>query len=112
MRNNSYPEYSTKWSGSIQIGKGFNGVQGTIVTPRATGGSSAAAPPWVGLDGDTCSSAVLQTGISFYGDGSYDAWYEWIPDYSHSSSNFDISEADEIYMEVDASSKTTSVATL
>lgn len=111
-RNNSYPEYSSNWSGSVQIGKGFNKVQGTIVAPRATGGSSAAASAWVGIDGDTCSSAILQTGISFYGDGSYDAWYEWIPDYSHSFSNFDISAGDEIYMEVDASSKTAGVATL
>ncbi|KAI3395034.1 hypothetical protein diail_1857 [Diaporthe ilicicola] len=112
MRNTTYPEYSNNWSGSVQIGNGFNKVQGTIVVPRASGGSDAAASAWVGIDGDTCSTAILQTGVSFYGDGSYDAWYEWIPDYSYSFSNFDISEGDSIYMEVDASSKTAGVATL
>ncbi|KAF4500527.1 glycosyl hydrolase family 43 [Fusarium agapanthi] len=40
----------------------------------------AAASAWVGIDGDTCQTAILQTGISFYADGSFDAWYEWIPD--------------------------------
>jgi hypothetical protein len=112
MRNTSYPEYSSNWSGSVQIGNGFNKVKGTIVAPRATGGGQAAASAWVGIDGDTCSSAILQTGISFYGDGSYDAWYEWIPDYSHSFTNFQISAGDSIYMEVDASSKSKGVATL
>lgn len=57
MRNSTNAEYSTNWSGSVQIGKGFNKVQGTIVAPRATGGSDAAASAWVGIDGDTCSTA-------------------------------------------------------
>lgn len=112
MRNSSYPQYSNNWSGAVQIGKGFNKVQGTITVPRASGSSGAAASAWVGIDGDTCSSAILQTGVSFYADGSYDAWYEWIPDVSHSFSNFDISEGDKIKMLVDASSKKAGVATL
>lgn len=27
-------------------------------------------------------SAILQTGIDWYGDGTYDAWYEWYPEFS------------------------------
>jgi hypothetical protein len=111
-RNISYPEYSSNWAGSVQIGTGFTKVQGTITVPSVSGDSDSAASAWVGIDGDTCSTAILQTGISFYGDGSFDAWYEWIPDYSHSFSSFDISVGDQIYMEVDASSKKAGVATL
>ncbi|KAH8197702.1 hypothetical protein TruAng_008119 [Truncatella angustata] len=112
MRNTSYPQYSSNWAGSVQIGKGFTKVVGTITVPSVSGDSDSAASAWVGIDGDTCSTAILQTGVSFYGDGTFDAWYEWIPDYSHSFSNFDISVGDKIYMEVDASSKTKGVAIL
>ncbi|KAK5991940.1 Aspergillopepsin-2 [Cladobotryum mycophilum] len=112
LRNATFPQYSTNWAGVVQIGKGYTQVQGTITVPRATGGSNAAASAWVGIDGDTCQSAILQTGVSFYGDGSFDAWYEWIPDYSYSFANFDLSEGDQIKMSVDASSKTAGVATL
>ncbi|KAK9773442.1 hypothetical protein AB5N19_02528 [Seiridium cardinale] len=112
MRNTTYPQYSSNWAGSVQIGTGFTKVQGTITVPSVSGDSDSAASAWVGIDGDTCSTAILQTGISFYGDGSFDAWYEWIPDYSHSFSGFDISVGDQIYMEVDASSKKAGVATL
>ncbi|KAI1846874.1 hypothetical protein JX265_004844 [Neoarthrinium moseri] len=112
MRNTSYPQYSSNWAGSVQIGQGFNKVQGTITVPRVSGDSDSAASAWVGIDGDTCSTAILQTGISFYGDGTFDAWYEWIPDYSHSFSNFAIKVGDKIRMEVDASSKKAGVATL
>lgn len=110
--NVTHPEYSSNWAGVVQIGSGYTSVEGTIVVPRATGGANAAASAWVGIDGDTCGTAILQTGVSFYGDGSYDAWYEWIPDYSYSFSNFGLSEGDEIKMSVDASSKTSGVATL
>lgn len=105
-------QYSGNWAGVVQIGKGFKHVQGTIVVPQVSGDSDAAASAWVGIDGDTCQSAILQTGVSFYGDGSFDAWYEWIPDYSYSFSNFDLSVGDQIKMYVDASSKTAGVATL
>lgn len=84
-------EYSTNWAGAIQISTGFTGVTGTIVVPTpsegASGGVKAAlegycASAWVGIDGDTCDTAILQTGVDFCyesGDVSFDAWYEWYP---------------------------------
>ncbi|OAA40425.1 Concanavalin A-like lectin/glucanase [Beauveria brongniartii RCEF 3172] len=105
-------QYSSNWAGVVQIGNGYNHVQGTIVVPSVSGGADSAASAWVGIDGDTCQSAILQTGVSFYGDGSFDAWYEWIPDYSHSFSGIGISVGDSIKMYVDASSKTGGVAVL
>ncbi|KAL2134548.1 hypothetical protein VTI74DRAFT_11520 [Chaetomium olivicolor] len=112
-KNTTFPQYSSNWAGAVQIGSGFRVVSGTITVPSVYDGNpNSAASAWVGIDGDTCQSAILQTGVSFYGDGSFDAWYEWIPDYSHSFSNFGISAGDQIRMTVDASSKTTGVATL
>ncbi|KAK2612269.1 hypothetical protein QQS21_001695 [Conoideocrella luteorostrata] len=111
-KDNKFPEYSSNWAGAVQIGNGYNYVEGTITVPQVSGSSDSAASAWVGIDGDTCQTAILQTGVSFYGDGSFDAWYEWIPDYSHSFTNFDFSVGDQIKMTVDATSKTTGVASL
>ncbi|CAO2655601.1 Nn.00g044040.m01.CDS01 [Neocucurbitaria sp. VM-36] len=105
-------QYSGNWAGAVSIGTGYNKVVGTITVPRVSGSRGAAASAWVGIDGDTCQTAILQTGISFYADGTFDAWYEWIPDYSYSFSGFSISVGDQIKMEVDASSKKAGVAKL
>lgn len=110
--NATETQYSGNWAGVVQIGSGFTHVQGTIVVPQVSGAADSAASAWVGIDGDTCQSAILQTGISFYGDGSFDAWYEWIPDYSYSFAGFAVSVGDSIQMRVDASSKTAGVALL
>lgn len=70
--NRSEASYSTNWSGAVQIGTGYDSVSGTIVVPTPSvpsGGSSRkqyAASAWVGIDGDTCSTAILQSGIDFY----------------------------------------------
>ncbi|KAM5343989.1 hypothetical protein ACJ41O_012526 [Fusarium nematophilum] len=108
----SNAEYSSNWAGAVKVGSGYNKVQGTITVPEVSGTDGAAASAWVGIDGDTCQTAILQTGISFYADGTFDAWYEWIPDYAHNFNNFDVSVGDEIRISVDASSKTRGVATL
>ncbi|OHF04125.1 peptidase A4 family protein [Colletotrichum orchidophilum] len=105
-------EYSSNWGGAVKIGNGYNHVTGTITVPEASGFDGAAASAWVGIDGDTCQTAILQTGISVYADGTFDAWYEWIPDYSYSFSGFSVHVGDQIKMTVDASSKTKGVATL
>jgi hypothetical protein len=109
----AFVEYSSNWAGAVQIGSGFTTVTGTITVPSVyNGNGNSAASAWVGIDGDTCQSAILQTGVSFYGDGTYDAWYEWIPDYSYSFSGFGMSAGDQVRMTVQATSKTTGVATL
>ena len=59
----------------------------TVPTPKEPSGGSGShsASAWVGIDGDTCPTAILQTGVDFHVDGdkvSYDgqspllpAWY-------------------------------------
>ncbi len=68
---------------------------------------------WVGIDGDTYTNAILQTGIDLNvgadGSVSFDAWYEWYPDYSY---DFDlgISAGDEVSLTVVASTSTSGTA--
>ena len=58
----------------------FKSVTGTFVVPvpkAPSGGSGGfySASAWVGIDGDTCDTAILQTGIDFTinnGEVSYD----------------------------------------
>lgn len=104
---------STNWSGAVKHSSGVVRVQGTITVPKVgtDGGKSGAA--WVGIDGDSdCEQALLQTGIDFFSDGTFDAWWEWIPDDVQFFDNFNIAVGDQIYMEVDASSLSTGVAIL
>lgn len=49
-RNTSYPQYSSNWAGSVQIGTGFTKVQGTITVPDVSGASDSAASAWVGIE--------------------------------------------------------------
>lgn len=87
----SHVSYSTNWAGSVYTSTGITYVTGTIVVPTPSAGSSGGikaalegycASAWVGIDGDTCDTAILQTGVDFCyedGDVSFDAWYEWYP---------------------------------
>ncbi|KAF9242308.1 peptidase A4 family-domain-containing protein [Melanogaster broomeanus] len=75
----------------------------------ASGGTSTASV-WVGIDGFTCSTGTLQTGIDMTtisnGAVSYDAWYEWYPDYAYSFSGISLVAGDIIKLTVTASSTT------
>ncbi|KAI1363269.1 peptidase A4 family-domain-containing protein [Xylaria arbuscula] len=110
-------EYSSNWAGAVLSSSGFSSVVGTITvpTPKSTG-KSASASAWVGIDGDSCQTAILQTGLDFSitsgGSVSYDAWYEWYPDYAYDFSGFSVKGGDEIKITVTASSKAAGVATL
>lgn len=59
----------------------FKSVTGTFIVPTpkaASGQTSGSASAWVGIDGDTCGNAILQTGVDFTvtnGKVSYDG--EW-----------------------------------
>ena len=89
--NISNVEYSSNWAGAVLIGTGYKSVTGTFTVPQpSTTGSGSA---WVGIDGDTCGTAILQTGVDWTKSGSsysYDAWYEWYPDYAYDFSGITI----------------------
>lgn len=76
--NSTNVEYDSNWAGSVVTTTGVKSVTGTftVPTPESAGSGSA----WVGIDGDSCQTAILQTGIDWTKSGSsitYDAWYEW-----------------------------------
>ncbi|PSR76627.1 putative aspergillopepsin [Coniella lustricola] len=113
VNETSHVEYSSNWSGAVLIGTGYTSVTGTFVVPTPStpsGGSSKteyAASAWVGIDGDTASNSILQTGVDFYVEGSsvgYDAWYEWYPAYAYDFTGITISAGDTIKVTVTATS--------
>ncbi|EIW84065.1 hypothetical protein CONPUDRAFT_51478 [Coniophora puteana RWD-64-598 SS2] len=111
----SNTEYSENWAGAVYAsGDGtYTAVTGTFTVPTPTTEGAAAA--WVGIDGDTCDTAILQTGVDFtYSDGevSYDAWYEWYPDYAYDFSGITISAGDVIRATVTATSTTSGTAVI
>lgn len=121
LSNTTKEEYSSNWAGAVLIGTGYTSVTAEFVVPTPSapsGGSSSTqycASAWVGLDGDTCGTAILQTGIDFCvqgGSTSFDAWYEWYPDYAYDFSGITISVGDTIKTTVTASSKSAGVATI
>ncbi|KAE9396581.1 hypothetical protein BT96DRAFT_958154 [Gymnopus androsaceus JB14] len=85
--NTSHVEYSENWAGAVLVASTatYKAVTGTftVPTPKSTGGSSEqCASAWVGIDGDTCGTAILQTGVDFCVEGTevaFDGWYEFFP---------------------------------
>jgi hypothetical protein len=111
VTNKTNVEYSSNWAGAVLIGTGFTSVTGSFVVPSPSSSGSGSA--WVGIDGDTCGTAILQTGIDWTRSGSrntYDAWYEWYPDYAYDFSGISISAGDTIKVTVTATSKSSGTA--
>ncbi|QKX54248.1 uncharacterized protein TRUGW13939_01333 [Talaromyces rugulosus] len=114
--------YSTNWAGAVLIGDGYTTVSGTFVVPSVSvpsGGDDSTqycAAAWVGIDGDTCSSAILQTGVNICiqnGEITNTAWYEWIPAaQSYWTTGITINTGDTITASVTADSTTSGTATV
>ncbi len=120
-------QYSSNWAGAVlttpPTDETYNFVTGTFTVPTPSlpsgvsimGDGTWSASAWVGIDGDTCTSAILQTGIDFSisqsGIASYAAWYEWYPD---AADDFDIAIAagDVITAYVQTSTLTAGVAVI
>ncbi|KAJ5388974.1 Aspergillopepsin-2 [Penicillium cataractarum] len=118
--NGANVQYSKNWAGIVREQPPASGVYTevsatfTVPDPKATdnSGETQAASAWVGIDGDTYTNAILQTGIDAYisnGQKSYDAWYEWYP---NAAENFDLSlkAGDVIVATVQSSSPSEGVA--
>jgi Peptidase A4 family len=112
---------STNWSGGVLVSTGFTSVSASVVAPTPSlpedsdDSTQYCGSAWVGIDGDTCSSAILQTGFDFCIQGtdvSYDAWYEWLPADAYDFSGITISAGDTIEMNVTATSKSSGTATV
>jgi len=121
ITNETQVSYSSNWAGAVLVGSGYKSVTGTFVVPtpkKPSGGSSSteySASAWVGIDGDTCQTAILQTGVDFNVQGSsvsYDAWYEWYPDYAYDFSGFSISAGNTIKVTATATSTSAGSVTI
>ncbi|EKM56249.1 uncharacterized protein PHACADRAFT_140865 [Phanerochaete carnosa HHB-10118-sp] len=115
ITNETHPEYSPNWAGAILNADAgtYKSVTATftVPTPQEPSGSSGthSAAAWVGIDGDTCQSAILQTGVDFTVDGtqvSYQAWYEWFPEAAYNFTDINFSPGDSVTLTVTASSTT------
>jgi len=104
-------EYSSNWAGAVLVASAatYSSVTATFVAQGCSGSSGAAVSYWVGIDGDTCGTAILQTGIDCTVGGGYDAWYEWYPANAFDF-NLSVSEGDTITVTVTASSSSAGVA--
>ncbi|KAJ3880698.1 glutamic protease [Lentinula edodes] len=116
--NATHAEFSTNWSGVVietpPSGQTFSKVTGTFVVPTPSGNSGAASA-WVGIDGDTASQSILQSGVDFTISGgrvTYDAWFEWFPNFATDFSNFAISSGNTITVTVQSTSSTRGTVTL
>jgi len=118
--NETNVDYSSNWSGAVltapPAGSTFTSVSATFTVPKP-GGTTGAASAWVGIDGDTYDTAILQTGVDFRvtnGQVSYDCWYEWYPDYAYDfpTSSITISTGDSIYIAVASTSSSKGSVTI
>ncbi|TVY54063.1 Aspergillopepsin-2 [Lachnellula suecica] len=114
VTNNSEVSYSTNWAGAVLTGTKYTVVTGSFTVPTASTTGSGSA--WVGIDGDSCETAILQKGIDWTKSGSsitYDAWYEWYPDYSYNYvHDIEIAAGDTITVTVEATRKSAGTSTI
>ncbi|KAJ7209701.1 peptidase A4 family-domain-containing protein [Mycena pura] len=115
VTNITNAEFSSNWAGAaFESPAGtFQAVTGTftVPTPKAPSGGSGsfAASAWVGIDGDTCGTAILQTGLDFTvtnGRVSYDAWFEYFPAFATDFSGITISAGNQIRLTATVSTAT------
>jgi hypothetical protein len=100
---------SKNWSGAFQTATQVTEVHATVNFPHVSipkngrsdteyGGSA-----WVGIDGASCQTTILQTGIDWIirgGRPRYTAWFEWLPHYSTEFTGMDVHPGDNITMKV------------
>lgn len=123
--NDTHVQYSANWAGAVLTsppsGETFNLVSAQFVvpTPEAPLGgqnSDYSASAWVGIDGDTYSKAIWQSGVDFtissIGEVSFDAWYEWYPNPAVDISSFSLSSGDVISVTVSSSSSSKASVTM
>ncbi|OKL63104.1 hypothetical protein UA08_01224 [Talaromyces atroroseus] len=122
--NRTNVDYSSNWSGGVLTappsGTTFTSVTAQFTVPKPSlpsgGTQDSYASAWVGIDGDTYTTAILQTGLDFgistSGQVSYDAWYEWYPDYAYDFSGITINTGDVMQVTVTSTSSSAGTAVI
>lgn len=74
------------------------------------------ASAWIGMDGGTCNSALLQSGVTVVlnsnGQQSASAWFEWAPRASYSISGFPVHVGDWLFVNITATSATSGIVNI
>jgi hypothetical protein len=105
--------YSNNWAGAVLVDTGFQSVTGTFTVPTVkipSGGNSATlywASTWVGLGGNTCNTAILQTGIYLNIQGDrvfFRPWYEWFPEPAQVFEDLAVNAGDQLKLTAVAAS--------
>ncbi|KIK61929.1 hypothetical protein GYMLUDRAFT_72971 [Collybiopsis luxurians FD-317 M1] len=119
--NNATIQYSGNWSGAVltspPAGETFTTAAGTFTVPTMVTGGTGAAAAWVGIDGDTFATAILQAGVFFEVSGdtvTYGAFYEWWPNFATDipTELFSMEAGDVITVEIVATSDSQGTITL
>lgn len=92
--------YVSPWAGSVQEGTGWNFVTGTATVLYVNNQGNSGAATWVGIDGENCGNAIIQTGFTTWGNGYVETWYEWWPNPSYDYSRVSAKAGDVIRMSV------------
>ncbi|KUI65964.1 Aspergillopepsin-2 [Cytospora mali] len=109
-------EYNDDAAGAVLVSSGCKYITGTFTVPspgNVTLPTAAAIGIWIGLDGYTSEDSILQTGLEIdYGDGevSFEAWYEWYPNYAYDFSGFEVDSGNTIRLTLTATSTTSGTA--
>lgn len=101
--------YSNNWAGAVLVGTSFQSVTGTFTVPTIkipSGGNSGTsywASAWVGPGGNTCNTAILQTGIYLNIQGDrvfFRPWYEWFPEPTQVFEDLAVNVGDQLKLTV------------
>jgi hypothetical protein len=121
--NNATIEYSGNWSGAVLVsppsGETFSEVSGTFTVPSMlSAGTNVAAAAWVGIDGATFQTAILQGGVYFQSDSegtaTFGSFVEWWPNYATdiAQSDFPVSAGDVVTVNIVATTDKEGTVTL
>jgi len=121
--NGAAESLSSNWAGAVLVADTatYTSVSGTfnVPTPKVPvngTSSSYTGAIWIGIDGDTCGTTILQAGIEFWvdstGTATYAAWNEWWPNNPSDFSGISFSPGDAVSVTVTASGTTGGTAAI
>jgi hypothetical protein len=121
--------YSSNWAGAVQTSPPsgtFDTADGQWALPTVSQPPSASGPgtwysaEWVGIDGYSCSTAILQAGTISYvtvdASGGVttgaEAWYEWYPASAIALPSFSVNAGDNVKVSIRTTSNLTGEVTI
>lgn len=112
--------YTGGWCGASQkttTSNKFTGISSFFQAPVLSARKNTPLPQftaaWIGIDGNSCSSTLLQAGATttLTGTGSHTshAWFEWIPDSAYNIPDFPVSPGDWMFINITVKTSTSAL---